>query len=1630
MKKLLASFLVLTMALSGIFAQVTVSPTPLEKGYTGQIVLTFDPTQGNGGMVAATECYSHIALCTSLADWAYIKEPNWGTKTQPQWTKAGDLWQLTIDNMYDYFNCPLTEDVTNIVMVFHNGEGSSSLEGKTAANGDIYIPVVECTPLCNYSLSMTDYFGDGWNGGTLFITENDHTFAYTLTTGKAGTADVPYLGGQPVLTWKAGSYPDEVGFILSAKNGLILYNHERGTDFATDFSYTVTANPCSTESLPYEIMNVKAIDKGNAVFDFTWDENSSVAYYLWEVFDVSNNLWKTGYTDNSNRTVTIDFSEQGLEGTFIFRVSPCNAEGQMLMIGSAVNADVVLPNLGDVTVRYLIPSDSEIDVSQGFELTWTDPDDNPHTETMTRESTTSRWWKAEFNVPFVRIQNLQIASPLIGKVQYYVSCPYDNTRNTNICVEATYHYYFYYSSGDNEAHWYSSKETDCNAPDHDYNAVTATAVPSPGEVNVSWTVKDQAPRYRIQLFSTETDVYDSYTVEDKLLCNIRFTNAADLTIDHWTIRPIDADYYYVGKEISFPGFTVPANPYIPTNHTATSVGDNSYTLSWDVNENVARYLVYCYDYNYNYVLYYSGLASEIPVDGDKFQLTTSPLTASGTAQYYIQAYDANGDWRATAYSSFDAVLTNLESVEFNLLVPSDGCFDASNGVWFVWSSPSQPETCVQATNTNGKWYSASFNVTSPSYSVRVADKDVCNDGWEGAAATYAITIANSKAYYRVHLNGSEYQLTLTDKDVTDHNIVPTAGVATPDAAKGSVTFNLTVSDKAKYYRVFLYKDGSSDIYTEFSILPDESETSTISYVYKSTTSTAVLIDHWVVDSYDDNFNLACQSFNVNTPFTMPANPLSPSGLTGVENPDKSITFSWDAKDGIFNYEIYLYYNGSYVDNKVIYPQVTPAEDGKHNVTFTVLPGNGEYSALLRAWDTYHDYVGNAEYAFNVTDLNPLGDVKIRVLIPSDNNMDISAGVWFWYWEPDKAGQWVKATAAGGNWYEATVNIPGPSAMVLVQNKGAWEAPYEQTGDSYYITSNNVCFEMLWKDNYASQWQLVSDDCTAVDHDFRITNVDVVNDNPGRTVFTITAKDYATYYTVYYRLHGTTDTYSYLGDWTYNNVNTVNVTWNTTADVTYDYRIIPFYNGYQVAAPYEGYVNITANTNLPANLKALVGSDKQTVTFTWDAPASSDVAYYVIRTWDTMYGTIRYSSEHLTELTDMVKLYMTGEYNWNVSAYNAADEFLGSADGNLFYITGKDYQPYNLSHVVNDDVVTFYWETIPEVRKCHYIIFNYIGYLVYEGDAVSTDGHFSDSFTFEESGLYAWSVVATMEDAPFFISEYNYGEQFAVSISDDPTPKPTYNLTISAAVGGSVNDVVNGSYKEGAKVTIIATPDAGWTFNEWSDGDKNATRTITITENTTLEARFLSAIEYKVTISAGAGGKVNTSVNGNYKGGSVIHIIATPDEDYKFVKWSDDNTDAERDIVITEDITLKATFAELESFTLTVTVEPEGKGIVLFDGVERDSYKKTVQEGKSITLTAQPATGYKFSHYEDGANEVNDATYVVKMNKNHKVTAYFVKESEDVDNINGVQQATKFLYNGNLYIRRDGKIYNAAGLLLE
>lgn len=139
---------------------------------------------------------------------------------------------------------------------------------------------------------------------------------------------------------------------------------------------------------------------------------------------------------------------------------------------------------------------------------------------------------------------------------------------------------------------------------------------------------------------------------------------------------------------------------------------------------------------------------------------------------------------------------------------------------------------------------------------------------------------------------------------------------------------------------------------------------------------------------------------------------------------------------------------------------------------------------------------------------------------------------------------------------------------------------------------------------------------------------------------------------------------------------------------------------------------------------------------------------------------------------------------------------------------------------------------------------------------------------------------------------------------------TMSLSASPVEGGNVSG--SGSYYEGSTVSIKAVANEGYEFDKWSDGDRNAFRTIVMDKNYSLVAYFLvkeSEKQYTITLTAEPAEGGTVTGGGTYNEGERIKIKATANPGYTFTKWSDNVSESERYYDVTHDVNLVAYFSK-------------------------------------------------------------------------------------------------------------------------
>ena len=190
---------------------------------------------------------------------------------------------------------------------------------------------------------------------------------------------------------------------------------------------------------------------------------------------------------------------------------------------------------------------------------------------------------------------------------------------------------------------------------------------------------------------------------------------------------------------------------------------------------------------------------------------------------------------------------------------------------------------------------------------------------------------------------------------------------------------------------------------------------------------------------------------------------------------------------------------------------------------------------------------------------------------------------------------------------------------------------------------------------------------------------------------------------------------------------------------------------------------------------------------------------------------------------------------------------------------------------------------------------------------------------------------------------------------------TFLITAESDLNGTATGTDNYTYKTNA--TITATPNYGYNFANWTNSSdevvsSSATYTFEVTKAETFTAHY-TAKQYTVTANATEGGSATGT--GTYDYNTTATLEATPSAGYSFVNWTNEDdevvgTEATLNYTVTRDITITANFS-INSYHITLT--SNGNGTVSGDG--------TFVYNTSHTISAEPSSCYKFSHWSESAD---------------------------------------------------------------
>ena len=197
---------------------------------------------------------------------------------------------------------------------------------------------------------------------------------------------------------------------------------------------------------------------------------------------------------------------------------------------------------------------------------------------------------------------------------------------------------------------------------------------------------------------------------------------------------------------------------------------------------------------------------------------------------------------------------------------------------------------------------------------------------------------------------------------------------------------------------------------------------------------------------------------------------------------------------------------------------------------------------------------------------------------------------------------------------------------------------------------------------------------------------------------------------------------------------------------------------------------------------------------------------------------------------------------------------------------------------------------------------------------------------------------------------------------------TWEITATTlpAEGGTVSGA--GTYEQGQTCTLVATPNEGYSFANWTENDQvvsvEASYSFTVTEDRDLVANFTSLI-YSYTITATANPAEGGTVSGadTYEQGQTCTLVASANEGYSFAYWTEGgqvvSVEASYSFTVTEDRNFVANFTSLTTYTIAATANPTEGGIIDIMTVSYDFEDGTLQGWTPIDVDGDGWNWYTF-----------------------------------------------------------------------
>lgn len=320
-------------------------------------------------------------------------------------------------------------------------------------------------------------------------------------------------------------------------------------------------------------------------------------------------------------------------------------------------------------------------------------------------------------------------------------------------------------------------------------------------------------------------------------------------------------------------------------------------------------------------------------------------------------------------------------------------------------------------------------------------------------------------------------------------------------------------------------------------------------------------------------------------------------------------------------------------------------------------------------------------------------------------------------------------------------------------------------------------------------------------------------------------------------------------------------------------------------------------------------------------------------------------------------------------------------------------------------------------------------VIADGGTAKLSATANEGYTFTYWTLDGKNIGTSSSLTVTVTSDAEYVANFE-KIGDSVVPSEV-TIRVESTTGGSTE--VNGknevTVSVGTNITLLATPDDGYTFIEWRTGSEVVSKNASFYTTAQIDKVYTAIFEENgsnVTIEVkGSGGYAyigdGTDRKVEVKKGSTVFIRATAAEGTgkKFAYWSTGNTVASgKGVILTNKNPYEFVAVENTSFYVNFVAEDTDLnvtiGVAATTGGRAAIYGETQQSiplGSEIVFEAKADSGYRFVEWVDGTESLStEAIYTTVARKAMTLTAVFEAIPTGIENVKDGSGGIKATYD--------------------